>query len=76
VTEKRFLVCSSIRKWYTHRKGRLFLEFYIQDMRLHGNWTVGNFIEESITKIRETVKDGRVINALFRRSWIRGSGVG
>jgi GMP synthase (glutamine-hydrolysing) len=29
-----------------------------------GNWTVGNFIEESIAKIRETVKDGRVINAL------------
>jgi len=29
-----------------------------------GNWTVGNFIEESITKIKETVKDGRVIAAL------------
>jgi len=29
-----------------------------------GNWTIGNFIEESISRIREQVRDGRVICAL------------
>jgi GMP synthase (glutamine-hydrolysing) len=29
-----------------------------------GNWTMGNFINESIARIREQVGDGRVINAL------------
>ncbi|MFC1860852.1 glutamine-hydrolyzing GMP synthase [Chloroflexota bacterium] len=29
-----------------------------------GNWTMGNFIDESIASIREQVGDGKVINAL------------
>ncbi|MDP2916978.1 MAG: glutamine-hydrolyzing GMP synthase, partial [Dehalococcoidia bacterium] len=29
-----------------------------------GNWTIGNFIEESICHIRETVGEGKVISAL------------
>jgi GMP synthase (glutamine-hydrolysing) len=29
-----------------------------------GNWTIGNFIDESISRIRERVQDGRVICAL------------
>ncbi len=29
-----------------------------------GNWTMGNFVNESISKIREQVGDGKVINAL------------
>ncbi len=29
-----------------------------------GNWTMGNFVSESISRIREQVNDGKVINAL------------
>jgi len=29
-----------------------------------GNWTIGNFVDENITKIREQVGKGKVINAL------------
>jgi GMP synthase (glutamine-hydrolysing) len=29
-----------------------------------GNWTMGNFVSESMSRIREQVGDGRVINAL------------
>jgi len=29
-----------------------------------GNWTMGNFIAESVTRIRDQVGDGKVINAL------------
>ncbi len=29
-----------------------------------GNWTIGNFIEESLSKIKEQVGEGRVISAL------------
>ncbi|MDD4859922.1 MAG: glutamine-hydrolyzing GMP synthase [Dehalococcoidales bacterium] len=29
-----------------------------------GNWTMGNFINESVSKIKEQVKGGRVVNAL------------
>jgi GMP synthase (glutamine-hydrolysing) len=29
-----------------------------------GNWTIGNFIDESISRIREQVGKGRIINAL------------
>jgi GMP synthase (glutamine-hydrolysing) len=29
-----------------------------------GNWTVGNFIDESIAQIKKQVKDGKVINAI------------
>ena len=30
----------------------------------HGNWTMGNFINESIVRIREQVGSGKVVNAL------------
>ncbi len=38
--------------------------FVYQICGCQGNWTIGNFIDESITRIKEQVGEGKVINAL------------
>lgn len=46
-------------------EGKNFLKnFLFRICGCQGNWTIGNFIEESISRIREQVRDGRVICAL------------
>jgi GMP synthase (glutamine-hydrolysing) len=46
-------------------EGKTILRNFIYEIcGCTGNWTVGNFIDESIAKIKETVRDGKVINAL------------
>jgi GMP synthase (glutamine-hydrolysing) len=45
--------------------GKQILENFVYKIcGCHGNWTIGNFIEESIARIREQVSDGKVICAL------------
>jgi len=45
--------------------GKTVLKNFIYNIcGCHGNWTTGNFIQESIAHIREEVGDGKVINAL------------
>ncbi len=38
--------------------------FIFKVCRCHGNWTMGDFIEDSIARIMEQVGNGKVINAL------------
>ncbi len=46
-------------------QGKTILKnFAYQVCGCQGNWTIGNFINESISRIKEQVGDGKVINAL------------
>ena len=46
-------------------QGKTILENFVYRVcGCQGNWTMGNFINESISRIKEQVGDGKVINAL------------
>ncbi|MFC1932348.1 glutamine-hydrolyzing GMP synthase [Chloroflexota bacterium] len=46
-------------------QGKAILEnFAYRVCGCHGNWTIGNFINENISRIKEQVGKGKVINAL------------
>jgi GMP synthase (glutamine-hydrolysing) len=46
-------------------EGRTILRNFVYKVcGCRGNWTMGNFVSESLGRIREQVGDGRVINAL------------
>ncbi len=46
-------------------EGRTLLRNFVYKVcKCRGNWTMGNFVHESMTRIKEQVGDGRVINAL------------
>jgi GMP synthase (glutamine-hydrolysing) len=46
-------------------QGKVILENFVYNIcGCHGNWTMGNFIVDSIEKIRQQVGDGKVINAI------------
>jgi GMP synthase (glutamine-hydrolysing) len=46
-------------------QGKVILENFVYNIcGCHGNWTMGNFIVDSIEKIRQQVGSGKVINAI------------
>jgi GMP synthase (glutamine-hydrolysing) len=46
-------------------EGKTILKNFVYKIcQCRGNWTMGNFVNESIARIREQVGDGKVINAL------------
>jgi GMP synthase (glutamine-hydrolysing) len=46
-------------------EGKIILKNFVYRIcGCRGNWTIGNFVDENITKIREQVGKGKVINAL------------
>ncbi|MDD4924742.1 MAG: glutamine-hydrolyzing GMP synthase [Dehalococcoidales bacterium] len=46
-------------------QGKIILENFVYTIcGCHGNWTMGNFILDSIEKIKQQVGDGKVINAI------------
>jgi GMP synthase (glutamine-hydrolysing) len=49
---------------HTPEGKNILKNFIYQVCCCHGNWTIGNFIDESICRIKESVGDGKVINAL------------
>jgi GMP synthase (glutamine-hydrolysing) len=49
---------------HTPQGKTLLRNFAYQICGCQGNWTVGNFIDESIAKIRQQVGEGKVISAL------------
>jgi len=49
---------------HTTEGKKILANFLFRICRCRGNWTIGNFIDDSINRIRETVKDGKVICAL------------
>jgi len=49
---------------HTPEGKKLLKNFAYQICGCKGNWTMGNFINESVERIRQQVGDGKVINAL------------
>ncbi len=49
---------------HTPEGNTILKNFIYQVCGCKGNWTMGNFVNESITRIQEQVGDGSVINAL------------
>jgi GMP synthase (glutamine-hydrolysing) len=49
---------------HTPEGKNILKNFIYRICRCKGNWTIGNFIEESIARIQERVQDGKVICAL------------
>ena len=49
---------------HTPRGDKLFENFLYEICHCSGNWTMGNFIEQSIAAVRKQVKDGKVICGL------------
>jgi GMP synthase (glutamine-hydrolysing) len=49
---------------HTPRGEQIFHNFLYDICRCSGTWTMGNFVEESIRRIREQVRDGKVICGL------------
>ncbi|MBN1176070.1 MAG: glutamine-hydrolyzing GMP synthase [Dehalococcoidales bacterium] len=46
-------------------EGKTILRNFVQKVcRCKGNWTMGNFVSESMDRIKEQVRGGKVINAL------------
>jgi GMP synthase (glutamine-hydrolysing) len=49
---------------HTPEGKNILRNFIYRVCNCRGNWTIGNFIDESISRIREAVGGGKVINAL------------
>jgi GMP synthase (glutamine-hydrolysing) len=49
---------------HTPEGKKILKNFIYRICGCRGNWTIGNFIEESIARVREQVKDGKVICGL------------
>ncbi len=49
---------------HTPEGKRILRNFVYRVCGCKGNWTMGNFVNDSITRIKEQVGDGKVINAL------------